>query len=70
MARSSATFAKRQKERARQEKQRAKMEKRQQRKLNPTAPATEDIPLGQENLGTAEGESSEFPQDNVPEESR
>jgi len=37
MARSNATFAKRQKERARQEKQRAKMERRQQRKLEKTS---------------------------------
>jgi hypothetical protein len=70
MARSSATFAKRQKERARQEKQRAKMEKRQQRKLNNAAPAAEDTALAQENVepGTAAPETAEFPQASVREE--
>jgi hypothetical protein len=70
MARSSATFAKRQKERARQEKQRAKMEKRQQRKLNSAAPAAEDTALAQENAesGTAAPETPEFPQASVQEE--
>jgi len=71
MARSSATFAKRQKERARQEKQRAKMERRQQRKLNPLSSidetvATDETVPAQEN---PESETSAIPQDNVHEES-
>ena len=66
MARSSATFQKRQKERARQEKQRAKMERRQQRKLEKASGAGEEAAMPQDDVQAENPSSAE---ESVQEES-